>query len=173
MFKMKKAIAFLLALIMVFSCMPVSLAEGKQDQVTDTVQNPDVVMKPKEEPVQPELELTSDQLSLTLLSGGGLEELQSILPSYSQKDSAPSGAKGAKKNNTRGAKSAPVATQPVASNSYTGFAAFEISPKNEDEVAKAEQYDVSVQLSDPITLLNDKEAIVDSVSFEMYHIHED
>ena len=49
MLKMKKAVAFLLAMIMVFSCMPVSLASDGGNQVTDTVQNPDIVLIPKEE----------------------------------------------------------------------------------------------------------------------------
>ena len=53
MFNMKKAIAFLLALVMAFSCMPVSLAVDGNDQLTDTVQNKDVVLVTKEEPEQP------------------------------------------------------------------------------------------------------------------------
>ena len=52
MFKMKRFIAFLLTVVMVFSCLPVSLATDGENQVTDTVRNPDIVLIPKEE--QPE-----------------------------------------------------------------------------------------------------------------------
>ena len=48
MFKLKKAIAFLLALMMTFSCVPGSLAGDGDNQMTDTVQNKDVVLTPKE-----------------------------------------------------------------------------------------------------------------------------
>ena len=46
MFTMKKAIAFMMALIMVLSCMPISLATDGDNQVTDTVQNTEVRLIP-------------------------------------------------------------------------------------------------------------------------------
>ena len=61
MFTMKKAIAFMLAMIMVLSCVPFSLATDGDNRVTDTIQNPEVRLIPKqaettaegEEPEQP------------------------------------------------------------------------------------------------------------------------
>ena len=47
MFTMKKAIAFMMAIIMVLSCVPFSLATDGDNQVTDTVQNPEVRLIPK------------------------------------------------------------------------------------------------------------------------------
>ena len=48
MFTMKKAIAFMLAMIMVLSCVPFSLATDGDNRVTDTIQNPEVRLIPKE-----------------------------------------------------------------------------------------------------------------------------
>ena len=176
MFNMKKAIAFLLALIMVFSCMPVSLAEGKDDknQVMDTFQNKEVVLVENEgESEEPEkaesLELSSEDLSVTQLSEKRLEELKGLLPVSEEKDGEASGQKGGSAGPRRGAKLLR-ASQPVTRTS-TGFAAFEISPVNLEN--EAEQYVVNVSLGNPIDLLDDEDAIINSVAFELYHIHTD
>ena len=49
MYKTRKVIAFLIALIMIISCVPVSLTEDGKEQITDTVQNKDIVLIPKNE----------------------------------------------------------------------------------------------------------------------------
>ncbi|MBR4576465.1 MAG: hypothetical protein IKO25_04610, partial [Clostridia bacterium] len=165
MFKLKKAIAFLLALMMTFSCVPGSLAGDGDNQVTDTVQNKDVVLTPKEgEPEEAEkaelLELASEDLSVSPLSAQRLEELKGMIPPAGDKKGNPNG---------RGIKLMSRGPQPVT-NTYTGFAAFEISPKEE---AEAEQYDVNVRLGSPIALLETPETVIDSVTCELYHFHTD
>ena len=192
MFNMKKAIAFLLALVMAFSCMPVSLAVDGNDQLTDTVQNKDVVLVTKEEPEQPaeekaeqepekepeqepvqepekqeesekeparaeRLELSSGDISVSRLSDERLETLKGLIP---EKESAPSrgGLRLMKK-----------AAGPVT-NTYTGFAAFDITPGSS---ADADRYDVDVQLDNSIAMLEEEDTVIDSVTFELYHIHTD
>ena len=67
MYKTRKVIAFLIALIMIISCVPVSLTEDGKEQITDTVQNTDIVLIPKNEaPETPEVPETPEELSCTL-----------------------------------------------------------------------------------------------------------
>ena len=77
MFRLKKAIAFLLALIMVVSCVPVSVSEGGDILIIDgTTQNQDVVLVLKD-PVQ----LTPDDISVDPVSEDRLEALKGLIPS--------------------------------------------------------------------------------------------
>ena len=173
MLKLKKAIAFLLTFVMVFSYMPVSMTENTGDQVTDTVQNKDVVLMPKETEEEPETEpegepvraeliaLSPEDLSVSQLSDQRLEELKNQIPAETPKRGA------SMLRNAKGAKGA--APQPVT-NTFTGFAAFEITPNHTEE---AEQYDVDVQLSSPIVLLDEENAVIDNVTFALYHFHTD
>ena len=167
MLKIKKAVALTLALIMTLSCMPVSLAENGRNQVTDTIQNKDVVLIPREpepekepekEPGEKErAELSSEDISVSQLSEERLEALKDLIAG---RDGAPKLRGGAKLR---------MAAQPVT-NTYTGFVAFDISPKEETE---AEQYDVTVQLSRPVALLAEEDAVIDQQTYELYHIHAD
>ena len=130
MLKLKKAIAFLLTFVMVFSYMPVSMTENTGDQVTDTVQNKDVVLMPKETEEEPETEpegepvraeliaLSPEDLSVSQLSDQRLEELKNQIPAETPKRGA------SMLRNAKGAKGA--APQPVT-NTFTGFAAVEIT----------------------------------------------
>ena len=80
MLKAKKIIAFILTVVMTVTCMPVSLASDGDNQVTDTVRNPDVILIPKEEQTaEPEetvipelLELAPEDLSVSTLPGDRL-----------------------------------------------------------------------------------------------------
>ena len=67
MYKTRKVIAFLIALIMIISCVPVSLTEDGKEQITDTVQNKDIVLIPKNEaPETPDVPEYTEELSCTL-----------------------------------------------------------------------------------------------------------
>lgn len=48
MFTMKKAIAFMMAMIMMLTCIPISLATDGDNQVTDTLHYPDIRLIPKQ-----------------------------------------------------------------------------------------------------------------------------
>ena len=64
MLKAKKIIAFILTVVMTVTCMPVSLASDGDNQVTDTVRNPDVILIPKEEQKAEPEEIVCEVLSL-------------------------------------------------------------------------------------------------------------
>ena len=165
MFKMKRFIAFLLTVVMVFSCLPVSLATDGDNQVTDTVRNPDIVLIPKEEQKEEEviipelLTLTSEELSVNPLSEERLEFLKGLLPGGE-------------------AKSPKIlwftrimdAIAPPKTGTYVGYAAFDIAMVNPEE---AQQYIVNVQLNNPIELLQEENVVIDSLTCELFHIHAD
>ena len=164
MFKMKRFIAFLLTVVMVFSCLPVSLATDGDNQVTDTVRNPDIVLIPKEE--QPEetiipelLTLASEDISVSPLSEDRLEFLKGLIPGEETK--APKILWFTRIMN---------AIAPPKTGTYVGYAAFDIAMVNPEE---AQQYIVNVQLNNPIELLQEENVVIDSLTCELFHIHAD
>ena len=165
MFKMKRFIAFLLTVVMVFSCMPVSLATETDNQVTDTVRNPDIVLIPKEEQKEEEviipelLTLTSEELSVNPLSEERLEFLKGLIPGGETK--SPKILWFTRIMN---------AIAPPKTGTYVGYAAFDIAMVNPEE---AQQYIVNVQLNNPIELLQEENVVIDSLTCELFHIHAD
>ena len=155
MLKAKKIIAFILTVVMTVTCMPVSLASDGDNQVTDTVRNPDVILIPKEEQTaEPEetvipelLELAPEDLSVSTLPGDRLESLKALLPQE-------------KRNNIFMlwfAQAMNLAT-PLKNEAYVGYAAFDIAMAEPEE---AGQYLVNVQLNNPIEVPQEENAVID------------
>ena len=153
MFRLKKAIAFLLALIMVFSCVPASVSEDGDILIIDgTTQNQDVVLVLKD-PVQ----LTPEDISVDPVSEDRLEALKGLIPSEKR---------GVRL--MRNAKS--VAPEGPQKQTFTGYAAYDISLKEQGETG---QYLVDVDLQNPIELVTEENAVVDNLTCVLYHIHTD
>ena len=147
--------------------MPVSLASDGDNQVTDTVRNPDVILIPKEEQkAEPEetaipelLELAPEDLSVSTLPGDRLESLKALLPQE-------------KRNNIFMlwfAQAMNLATPPK-NETYVGYAAFDIAMAEPEE---AGQYLVNVQLNNPIEVPQEENAVIDRLTCELFHIRTD